>query len=80
MTIISGLIVGTLITLVFVPILYAFFFHIDRHEITEAPVVAHLGAPGADQHASLVRRPGHTVKRPGDAASGDPSEPIHTEN
>ncbi len=72
-TIISGLIVGTLITLVFVPILYAFFFHIDRHEITEAPVVAHLGAPGTDQPAPAVRRPGQ-------AGSGNPSEPFHPEN
>ena len=34
-TIISGLIVGTIITLIFVPILYAFFFHIDRGETVE---------------------------------------------
>jgi multidrug efflux pump subunit AcrB len=36
-TIISGLIVGTLITLIFVPILYAFFYHIDRHETVGDP-------------------------------------------
>ncbi|GAP68135.1 multidrug efflux pump subunit AcrB [Bacteroidales bacterium 6E] len=35
-TIISGLLIGTIITLIFVPILYAFFFHIDKHE-TEHP-------------------------------------------
>jgi multidrug efflux pump subunit AcrB len=38
-TIISGLIVGTIITLIFVPILYAFFFHIDRGETGETPTV-----------------------------------------
>lgn len=31
-TIISGLLVGTIITLIFVPILYAFFFHINKNE------------------------------------------------
>ena len=72
-TIISGLIVGTLITLIFVPILYAFVFHIDRHEIEDAPVEAHRGAAGSDQLAPTVRRPGHT-------ASGDPSAPFHPEN
>jgi len=39
-TIISGLIVGTIITLIFVPILYAFSFHIDRGETGETQTVA----------------------------------------
>lgn len=45
-TIISGLIVGTLITLVFVPILYAVAFHIHRDETGEAPEAISGGVQG----------------------------------
>jgi Cu/Ag efflux pump CusA len=71
-TIISGLIVGTLITLIFVPILYGFFFHIDRHEIADAPVAVNQGVTVVDQLAPAFRQPGHT-------GSGEPSEPFHPE-
>ena len=44
-TIISGLLVGTIITLIFVPILYAFFFQITKHEVLET-------APGTTPNPS----------------------------
>jgi len=47
-TIISGLIVGTLITLIFVPILYAVAFNIHRDETGESPLVPAGGLQEAD--------------------------------
>ncbi len=43
-TIISGLLAGTLITLVFVPILYAYFFRIRKEEAGEEEIPARSGS------------------------------------
>lgn len=65
-TIISGLIVGTLITLIFVPILYAFTFHIHRDETGEAPEALSGGLPGVPR--AMVS--GGTSGSPMDPAAG----------
>ncbi len=66
-TIISGLLVGTIITLVFVPILYAFFFRIQKDETGEAP----LGATGGSSSRAIL---GHDS-----GFGGHSSDPLYPE-